>query len=101
MSLNAPSQFGSWVNSKVVTSSLSGAGYLLKVGYFSFGSPVSAGWGKVIIIYWSYIEIYCISVSITEINIIAPYFNVINIIAPCCITIHQWISFIFVLRSSV
>ena len=42
MLLNAPSQFVGGIKSKAVTSSLSGAGSSLKVGYFSFGSPMSA-----------------------------------------------------------
>ena len=42
MSLNSPEPFGGGINSKAVTSSLSGEGSLLRVGSFSFGSPVSA-----------------------------------------------------------
>ena len=42
MSLNAPALFGGGIDPKAVTSSLSGEGYPLEVGSFSFGSPVSA-----------------------------------------------------------
>ena len=42
MSLNPPAPFGGGIDSKAVTSSLLGEGSSLKVGSFSFGSPVSA-----------------------------------------------------------
>ena len=41
MSLNPPASFGGGIKSKAATLSLSGKGYFLKVGSFSFGSPVS------------------------------------------------------------
>ena len=37
-----PAPFGCGINPKDMTSSLTGEGYSLKVGSFSFGSPVSA-----------------------------------------------------------
>ena len=40
MPLNSPAPFVGGIKSKGVTSSLSGEGYLLKAGSFSFGSPV-------------------------------------------------------------
>ena len=42
MSLNPPEPFEGGIESKAVTSSLLGEVSLLKVGYFSFVSPVSA-----------------------------------------------------------
>ena len=42
MSLNFPEPFVCGINSKALTSSLSGDSSLLKLGSFSFGSPVSA-----------------------------------------------------------
>ena len=42
MPLKAPAPFGGGIKSKAVTSSLSGEGSSLKVGSFSFGSPVRA-----------------------------------------------------------
>ena len=42
MSVNPPAPFVGGINSKAVNLSLSGEGYLLKVGSFSFGSSVSA-----------------------------------------------------------
>ena len=42
MLLKALAPFEGGINSKALTSSLSGEGSLLKVGSFSFGSPVSA-----------------------------------------------------------
>ena len=42
ISLNAPVPFGVGINSKAVTSLLSGEGSSLKLGSFLFGSPVSA-----------------------------------------------------------
>ena len=41
MPLKAPSPFGGGIKSKDMTLSLSGEGFSLKVGSFSFGSPVS------------------------------------------------------------
>ena len=42
MPLNPPASFGGGIKYKAITSSLSGEGYSLKVGSFSFGSTVSA-----------------------------------------------------------
>ena len=42
MSLKATSKYGDWIKSKSMTSSLSGEGSPLKVGFLFFGSPVSA-----------------------------------------------------------
>ena len=42
ISLKVPETFGGGINSKSMNSSLSGEVSLLKVGSFSFGSPVSA-----------------------------------------------------------